>query len=91
MVEKSDFLQAVKFPSPKNRMLVTLMSFLPTYNFFSGCAWLFPVSTFSGEYFNEKMSSLAGFKKKVIQFPAKVPILANFDYLSPPSKSNFST
>ena len=37
------------------------------------------------------MSSLAGLKKKVIQFSAKVPILAIFDYLGPPSKSIFST
>ena len=29
--------------------------------------------------------------KKVIQFPAKVPILAFFDYLGPPSKSISST
>ena len=37
------------------------------------------------------MSSLAGLKKKVIQFSAKVPILAIFDYLGPLSKSIFST
>ena len=37
------------------------------------------------------MSSLAGLKKKVIQFSAKVPILAIFDYLGPPSKPIFST
>ena len=42
-------------------------------------------------YFNEKMSSLTGLEKKVIQFSAKVPILAIFDYLGPPSKSIFST
>ena len=37
------------------------------------------------------MSSLAGLKKKVFQFSVKVPILAIFDYLGPPSKSIFST
>ena len=31
--------------------------------FFSGRGWYFPVSTFQEEYFNEKMSSLAGLKK----------------------------
>ena len=74
----------------QNRFLVTLRSFFSTYKFFLGRGWFFPVSTFKEEYFNEKMSSLAGLKK-VIQFYAKVPILAIFDYLGPPSKSIFST
>ena len=52
--------------------------------------WLIPVCTIKEKYFNEKMSSLAGLKK-VIQFSAKVPILAIFDYLGPHSKSIFST
>ena len=40
---------------------------------------LFATSTIREEYFNEKMSPLAGLKK-VMQFPAKVSILAIFDY-----------
>ena len=51
---------------------------------------LFPVSTFKEENFNEKMSFLAGLVK-IFYFPAKVPILAIFGYLGPPSKSIFST
>ena len=90
MVEKCDFLEVVKIPCPKTRFLVTLRSFIAAYKFFPGRG-LFPVSTFKEEFFNEKMSSLAGFKKIVIQFSAKVPILANFDYLGPTSKSIFST
>ena len=90
MVEKCDFLKVVKIPSPKNRFLVTLRSFFSTFTFFPGRGWYFPVSTLNKEYFNEKMSSLAGLKK-VIQFSAKVLILAIFDYLGPPSRSIFST
>ena len=41
-----------------------LRSFSSTYNFFPGQGWTFPVSTFEEEYFNEKMSFLAGLKKK---------------------------
>ena len=41
--------------------------------------------------FKVMMSSLAGLKKKVIQFSAKLPILAIFRYLGPSSKSSFST
>ena len=63
MVEKCDFLEVIKIPYPKNRFLVTLRSFFSTYKFFSGRGWYFPVSTFKEEYFNEKMSSLAGLKK----------------------------
>ena len=42
------------------------------------------------KFFNETMSSLAGLKK-IIQFLAKVPILAIFGYLGPRSKSILST
>ena len=38
---------------------------------FSERGWFFPVSTFKGEYFNEKMSSLAGLKKKFFSFTQK--------------------
>ena len=91
MVEKCDFLKVLKIPCPKNRFLVTLRSFFSTYKFFPGRDWLFRVSIFKEKNFNEKMSSLPGLKKKVVQFPAKVPILANFGHLGPPSKSIFST
>ena len=57
--------------------------------FSQGGGGYFPVNTFNKEFFNEKMSSLAGLKK-VIQFSAKVLILAIFDDLGPPSKSIFS-
>ena len=90
MVGKYDFLKVVKIPCPKNQFLVTLRSFFSTYKFFPGRGWYFPVSTLKQEYFIAKMSSLAGLKK-VIQFSAKVSILAIFDYLGPPSKSIFST
>ena len=91
MGEKGDFLQVVTIPYPKNRFLVTLRSFFSTYKLFSGREWLFRVSVFKEEKFNEKMSSLAGLKKTVIQFPAKVPILAISGYLGPHSKPIFST
>ena len=58
----------------------------PNVYIFPWRGWLLPVSAFKEEYFNEKMSSLAGLKK-VLQFSAKVPILAIFGYLGPPSKS----
>ena len=51
---------------------------------------MFPVSTYEEEYFDGKMSSIAGLKE-VVQFLAKVLILAIFDYLGPHSKSIFST
>ena len=90
MSKKNDFLQVVKIPFRKNRFLVILRPFFSTYWFFLELGWLFAVSTFTAKYFNGKMSSLAGLKK-VIQFSAKVPILANFGYLGPPLKSIFST
>ena len=62
-VEKCDFLEVVKIPHPKNRFLVILRSFLSTYKFFPGRRWLIPVSTFKEEYFDEKMTSLAGLEK----------------------------
>ena len=65
--------------------------FLNVKYFFPGQGWFFPVSTFEEEYFNEKMGSLAGLKKKLFFFSAKVLILVIFDYLGPPSKSVFST
>ena len=34
------------------------------YKFFPGRGWLFPVSRFKDFFFNEKMSSPAGLKKK---------------------------
>ena len=68
MVEKCNSLKVVKKPNPKNRFLVTLRSFFSTYKFFPGRAWLFPVKTFKEEYFNEKMSSLAGLKKSYSLF-----------------------
>ena len=90
MVEKCNFLKVVKFSYPKNRFFVNLRSFFSTYIFFPGRGWYFPVSICQEEYFNENMSSLAGVKK-VILFSKKVPMLAIFDYLGPPSKSIFST
>ena len=63
LVKKCYFLKVVKIPWPKNRFLVNLRSFFSTYKIFRGRGWFFPVSTFKDEYFNEKMSSLAGFKK----------------------------
>ena len=63
MVENCDFLIVVKIPYPKNRFLVSLRSFFSTYKFFPGRGWFFPVSTFKGEFFGEKVGSLAGLKK----------------------------
>ena len=68
MVEKCDFLKVVKIPHPKNRFLVNLGSFFSTYKFFPGRGWSFSVRTFKEWYFNEKMSSLAGLKKKLFNF-----------------------
>ena len=71
VVEKCDFLKVVKIPCPKNRFLVTLRSSFSTYEFFPGQGWYFAVSVFQVEYFDEKMSSLAGLKKKLFNFPQK--------------------
>ena len=90
MVKKCDFLQVVKIPCPKSRFLVNLRSFFSRYDSFPERGWLFSVNKFKEENFDGKMSSLPGLKK-VFQFPAKVQILAIFDYLCPPSKSIFST
>ena len=89
MFKKCDFLKVVKIPYPKNRFLVNLRSFFSTYKIFGARGWLYPVSTFKEEYLHEIVSSLVS--KKVIQFSAKVLILATFDDLGPPSKSIFST
>ena len=67
--KKAIFCKVVKNSYPKNRFLVNLRSFFSTYNFFPGRGWYFPVSTFKGKYFNEKLSSLAGLKKKLFNFP----------------------
>ena len=68
---KCDFLKVLKIPYPKNRFLVNLRSFSSTYKFFPGRGWYFPVSTFKSKYFDGKMSSLAGLKKKLFIFPQK--------------------
>ena len=91
MVKKCDFLKVVKIQCSKNRFLIILRSYFSMYSFFPGRGWYFPVTKMKEEYFNGKMSSLAGLEKKVIQFSEKVPILAIFDYLGPLSKSIFST
>ena len=69
MVEKFDFMKVVRIPYLKNRFLVILRSFFSTYKFFPGRKWPFPVSIFKKDYCNEKLSSLAGLKKKLINFP----------------------
>ena len=58
MVEKCDFLQVVRNLYLQNRSFPGRGSFI-----FPKRGWLFPVSTFKGEYFNEEMSFLAGLKK----------------------------
>ena len=63
MVKKYDFLKVVQIPYPKNRFLVILRSFFSTYNLFSGRGGIFLFFTFTVEFFNEKLSSLAGLKK----------------------------
>ena len=67
MVKKCDFLKVVKFSYPKNRFLVNLRSFFSAYIFLAP-KWLFTVSTIEGEFFNEKISSLAGLKKSYALF-----------------------
>ena len=90
MVEKSDFLKVVTIPYPKNRLLVILRSLFSTFKFFPRAGVVFPVSTIKEECFNEKMTSVAGLKKRYF-FSAKVVIFAIFGYLGQPSKSIFST
>ena len=63
MVEKCNFLKVVKISNPKNQFLVNLRSFFSTYKIFPGPVWYFPVSTFKGEHFDEKTSSLVALKK----------------------------
>ena len=64
MVKKSNFLQAAKFTNRRNRFLVILRFIFSTYYVFPGQERTFPVSKFKEEYFNEKISSLAGLNKK---------------------------
>ena len=78
MVEKYDFLQVVRTPYPIKGGVI-----------FPWRGWFSPVSTLKLQYFNEKMSSLAGLKKS-IELSARVPILAIFGSLGLPSKSIFS-
>ena len=68
---KCDFLKVVKIPNPKIRFLINLGSFFSTYKFFPGRGWLIPVIQFEQNYFNEKVSSLASLKKKLLNFPQK--------------------
>ena len=84
MAKKCVFLKVVKIPCPKIRFLATLRSFFSTFKTFPGRGWYYPVNTFTEEYFNEKMSSLAGLKKKLINFPQKYrfwPILTTWVHL----------
>ena len=68
---KKRFSESSQNSISKNRFLVTLMSLFSTYKFFPGKGWYFPVSAFQEEYFNGKMSSLAGLNKKLFDFPQK--------------------
>ena len=71
VVEKCNFLKVVKTLCPKNRFLIILRSFFSTYDFFPGWEWFFAVSTLQYKFFKEKMSSLAGLKKKIFNFLIK--------------------
>ena len=78
---KCDFLQVVKIPCPKNRLLITLRSIFSTYKSFPIRGWYFSVSTLKEEYVNEKMSLLAGLKKGLFNFLQKYrswPFLATW-------------
>ena len=69
--QKTRFSESSQNSMSEKSIFGHLRSFFSTYKVFPGQVWLIPVSTFKEEYFNEKMSSLAGLKKKVFNFPQK--------------------
>ena len=89
MVENCDSPKIVKIPYTKCRFLVILRPFSPMYIFLfqdgGGCFLL----VHSKRRFLRKRWALTC-PKQVIQFPAKLLILAIFGYLVPHSKSIFS-
>ena len=60
---KKQFSESSQTSISKKSILVILRSFFSMYKFFPARGWLLPVSMFQEEYFNGKMSSLAGLKK----------------------------
>ena len=71
MVEKCIFLKVVKIPYPKNQFLVILRSISQRNNFSQGVGGYFLLLHSKRTFFNEKMSSLAGLKKKLFDFPQR--------------------
>ena len=90
-VGKCDFLKVVKIHYPKNRFLVNLRSFLSTNDYFSRRGCIFVLVHSKRSFFKRKYVLSSWSQKKVVQFSAKIPILAIFEYLGPSSKSIFST
>ena len=71
MVEKCDFYESTQNSIPGKSIFGQFeVSFLNVY-FFSRAGWFFSVITFEEKHFNEKMSSLAGLKKKLFIFLQK--------------------
>ena len=50
---------------------IDFWSLFSTHKVVPGRGWLFPVSTFKEEFYDEKMSSLAGLNKKLFNFQQK--------------------
>ena len=91
MVEKMRFSESSQYSLSEKSIFGHFEVIFLNVWIFLQVGWFFRVSTFKEEYFHGKMSCVAGLRKRVVQFSAKVLILANFDYLGPHSKSIFST
>ena len=85
--EKCDYRLVVKTSYLKSRFFVTFEVIFLNAQKFPDWGFLFLVLTVNEEYFNGKMSFLAGLDKKVLTFPQKYRF---FDYLTPAWKSDFS-
>ena len=70
-VQKCHFLHVLNFSSWKYQFLVNLSIFSWTYRIFPGLGWSFPVNVFEKEFFQRKMSSLAGRNENSSTFPRR--------------------
>ena len=84
---KMGFSESCQNPIYEKSIFVHFGVIFLNVSFFPGRRWFFPVSIIKEEYFNEKMSSLAGLKKKLLNFPQKYrfwPFLTTWVYLQSP-------
>ena len=65
---KMRFSESSQISISENSIFGQFEVFFSTYKFFPGWECLFPVSTFQEKYFNEKMSSVVGLRKRYLIF-----------------------